>query len=244
MNIWPKLKPVRCSTCNGVDGVQGEPPDGLLRVEAWKFGVLYRCSYCERSWFQSDDRRQIDRIQEHLLPLALHWNATPLSVDETLLHKLAAIGGTTKPSRQYIGVPCSVKTISGEMHDKALVMFSKRPPYFWYQPEMVHWADEIADILPSDFALPLDVRRATLEKQEVRMGFAPVGIVDSQGREYTLSHETNFLNAEGLKGKEVRLSGRQRGWKKRVLPTPVEHYYFVDWFPQCEEWLLASHSRQ
>ncbi len=239
MTIWPKLKPKRmvCSTCS-VDGIHGSPPAVLHWVEVWKFGALYHCSFCGQYWFQTDDRKRVGRIQERLLPLAQHWNRTPLSIDEPLLHKLAAIGGTTRAFYQYIGVPCVVQNTSGEQHDKALVMFSKQPPYFWYQPETVHFADEIQDIHPSTYALPLDVRRATFEKEEISMGFAPVGIVDSQGHEYTLSWAANFLDVHGLKGEESRLSGRQRGWKKRLSPTPVQHYYFVDWFPECEQVLL------
>jgi hypothetical protein len=237
MNIWRKLNPKRavCTTCQGVDGIQGALPSVLQKVESWKFGALYRCSFCGRLWFQSNDGKRIARIQDRLLPLAQHWNVTPLSVDETLLD---AIGGTARPSSQYIGVPCAVKNVSGQLHDKALVMFSKQPPYFWYKPEMVHWADEIVDVRSSAYALPLDVRQATFEKREVKMGFAPVGIVDPKGHEYTLSWESNFLDAQGLKGEEVRLSGRQSGWKKTIPPTPVEHYYFVDWFPRCKRILL------
>lgn len=242
MNLWQKLNPKRvgCTTCQGIDGMQGLPPARLRLVEPWKFGTLYNCSFCGRSWFQTDDKKRIDLIQERLLPLSHYWNQTSLSVDAAHLHKLAHIGGTHNPYYQYIGVPCSVRNASGQRHDKALVMFGRQPPYFWYRPEAVHWAGEIVEVAASPYTLPLEVRRATFEKQEIAMGFATVGIVDPQGCEYTLSCQSYFFDWKGVRGEEIRLSGRQKGWKRTVASVSVEEYYFVDWFSGCEKLLMPS----
>jgi hypothetical protein len=61
-------------------------------------------------------------------------------------------------------------------------------------------------VTPSPFALPLDVRKASAEREEVSMGFAPFGVMDNHGNEYTLGAETNFFDTDGVKGKDIILS--------------------------------------
>jgi hypothetical protein len=150
---------------------------------------------------------------------------------------LTKIGGV-EGSKDCIAIPCAVENISEKQHEKAVVFVSKQPPYFWYEPQIVHWADELAIIKPSLFALPLDVRKASSEKMEVSMGFAPVGVVDKKGTEYTLPCESHFFDSNHIKGEEISLSGREKKWKKTVLPSPAQAFYFVDWFDGCEEILL------
>lgn len=232
----------RCRNCQ-TDGISGSLVGQFREIQpvgAWKFGHLYECSKCGRFWFLDEHRRWLHRIHDTLLPLARHWNQTPLALDAPLLKELADIGGVADFYKGYIAIPCSIENHSGQRFEKAVVLISKQPPYFWYGPQMVHWADEIKAIFPSPFALLLDVRRASAEKREVAMGFAPTGVVDSQGREYTLVCESRFFDADGVKGEEIKLSGRERNWKKRVLPSPAEAFYFVDWFQGCEEMLTPQ----
>jgi hypothetical protein len=219
-----------------MDGVQGsfdEFPQ-LQPVEPWKFGYLYQCSKCRRFWFLHESRHSIRRIQDHLLPLCRHWNTTSLTLDTTNLSALASIGGIANKKRTTLTIPCSVQNVSGRYHEKAVVLVSKQPPYFWYQPTMVHWADEVKAIVPSPFALPSDVRLASAQQEEIAMGFAPTGVRDQNGKEYTLTWESTFFNYRGVKGEEIRLSGRQQKWKKQVLPDPADAYYWVDWFDGCQ----------
>jgi len=233
-----------CRTCK-LDIIEGtllaEFPE-LRPVEPWKFGHLYQCSRCGRRWFLHEHKRRISRIHDDLLILASHWYQHHLSVDEKILNKLANIGGVADYYRDQIAIPCTVNDVSGQLHEKAIVLVSRQPPYFWYKPQMVHWADAISSVAASPFALPLEVRRATMEKRDESMGFAPVGIVDKQGNEYTLTSVSRFFDWHRIRGEEIRLSGRQKKWRKRVVPEPAEAFYFIDWFDQCQE-LLASHPK-
>jgi len=246
MGFWDifKANPARpdCRNCR-TDGISGSLLGQYREIQpvgAWKFGHLYECSRCGRFWFLDEHRRWLHRIHDNLLPLARHWNQTPLTLNALLLEELATIGGVSDYYKDYIAIPCSVENHSGQRFEKAVVLVSKQPPYFWYEPQMVHWADDIKAVSPSPFALPLDVRRASAEKREVSMGFAPTGVVDSQEKEYTLIWQSRFFDVDGVKGEEIRLSGREKNWKKRVLPSPAEAFCFVDWFEGCEELLMPQ----
>lgn len=169
--------------------------------------------------------------------MAHHWNQTPLTLNSSLLSALAKISGT-EDSKDCITIPCAVENISGEYHEKSLVLISRQPPYSWYEPAMVHWANELVNINPSPFALPIDVRKASSQKTEISMGFAPVGVIDKIGVEYTLPCKSCFFDINDVKGEEISLSGRKKKWQRTVLPSPTQAFYFVDWFDGCEEILL------
>jgi hypothetical protein len=238
VDIFKRFKNPRCKNCQA-DFIHGSLVEQfeIYPIEIWKFGHLYQCSRCSCYWFLPEHKQYTQRIHYSLLPLAHHWNQTPLPLNSSTLSVLAKIGGV-EGSKNCISIPCAVKNVSGGCHDKAVVLISKEPPCFWYEPPIVHWADELANINPSPFALPLDVRKASSRKMEVSMGFAPVGIVDRQGIEYTLPCESQFFDSNDVKGEEISLSRRKKKWKKTVLPSPAQVFYFVDWFDDCEEILL------
>ncbi len=192
---------------------------------------------CCCSWFLPEHKQYLQRIHDNLLPLAHYWNQTPLTLNSSLLSALAKIGGV-EGYKDCIAIPCAVENVSGEYHDKSLVLISKQPPYSWYEPPIVHWADELLTINPSPFSLSRNVRKASSQQREISMGFAPVGVVDKKGTEYTLPCESHFFNSNGIKGEEISLSGRENKWKKTVLPSPTQAFYFVDWFDRCEDIFL------
>lgn len=231
-----------CRTCQ-LDSIQGsllvEYPE-LQPVEPWKWGHLYRCSRCGREWFLHDHKVKISRIHDDLRYLAYHWNETRLALGDTILDVLASIGGVMDFYKEAITIPCSIAHVSGQQFEKAVVLMSRYPPTFWFAPGLVHWAGEIASAQPSRFALPLDVRWACETKSEESMGFDPVGIVDPQGKEYTLVSKSIFFDRQGVVGQDIRLSGRQKKWRKKILPEPPEAYFFVDWIDGSANTLLKS----
>lgn len=248
MNIWEKFKAwkQRCRL-READGILGgkavekasEYFPELKAVEPLKFGHLYQCDKCKSFWFLHEHKQKIDRIRPEYMPLVRYWSQNRLSVKESVLEILSNIGGVPDYNKGYISIPCSVNNIAGEWHDKALVLVSKQPPDSWTELQKVHWASEINTISLSPFALPIDVRRASEEKREEAMGFAPVGVIDSKGTEYTLGCTSQFFDHNGIKGEEIRLSGHQKRWKRVVWQKPVQAVYFVDWYDKCDE-LLAQ----
>lgn len=244
MNILGRLRAWyhRCRICE-VDGIAAEGslldqfPE-LKFVELLKFGHLYQCSKCGQSWFLHEHKHWLHRIRNDHLPLVRHRNQKCLTVGDSVLSILASIGGVEDFYEDYIAVPCSVQNMSGQQHEKAMVLVSKQPPFGWHERQKVHWANEVAAVSASPFALPLDVRRASSEKSEEAMGFAPVGVVDKKGTEYTLGHESHFFDRNGIKGEEISLSLRQKKRRNVVWPEPAQVFYFIDWFDGCEELLV------
>jgi hypothetical protein len=246
MNIWAKLKAWnrRCRICE-VDGISGKIIDRfpeLKVVEPLKFGHLYQyqCEKCKQFWFLHEHKQMMDRIRPEYMPLVHYWNQNRLNVKESILRILTNIGGVPDYYRGYISIPCSISNTAGGKHDKALVLVSKQPPYRWPELQKIHWASEIDTISPSSFALPVDVRQASAEKREEAMGFAPVGIIDKKGIEYTLGCESQFFDHNGIRGEEIQLSGRQKKWKKVVWQKPIQEVYFIDWYDRCDELLISN----
>jgi hypothetical protein len=248
MNIWKKLKAwnQRCRTCE-LDGISGKVLDRfpdqfseLKVVEQLKFGHLYQCEKCKQFWFLHEHKQMMDRIRPEYMPLVHYWNQNKLNVKESTLGILSSIGGVPDYYKGYISIPCSIQNTAGERNDKALVLVSKQPPDRWTELQKVHWASEIDTVSLSSFALPIDVRRASAEKREEAMGFAPVGVIDKKGIEYTLECKSQFFDHNSIKGEEIRLSGRQKKWKKVVYQGPVQAVYFVDWYDKCDEQLIPN----
>jgi hypothetical protein len=227
-----------CHQSNGCYGSWLEQFPTLKLIESWKFGYLYQCSKCSDSWFLDEDNF-IKRIPNNLLLLAHKWNHSSLTLSTSMIDSLVKIVGIVNYGKDCITIPCSIRNTSGLQHEKAVTLISKKPPsFFWHEPEIVYWPNEIEFIMPSLFALSLEVRKASSEKKEVSMGFSPVGIVDKQGREYTLPYTSDFFDSNGVKGNDISLSGRVKRWKKTVSPSPAQSFYFVDWFDGCEEIFL------
>jgi hypothetical protein len=225
-----------------VAGIAGSLIDrrpALVRIERLKFGHLYRCSKCARYWFLQESGLWLQRIDDQHLALVERWKR-PLTLDDAALATLAAIGGVRSGYDEWIAVPCAVRDVSGRRHEKSIALVTKQPPGARPERDRVHWADEVAGVSASPFALPLDVRRASAEKREVSMGFAPVGVVDGRGAEYTLTCASDFFDRNGVKGQEIRLSRRTAGWPERIAPEPAQSYFLVDWFDGCEKLLLGS----
>ncbi|MFC1645858.1 hypothetical protein ACFL2Y_01615 [Candidatus Omnitrophota bacterium] len=235
-----------CGRC-GSDGIEGSLIDkfpNLKPISQLKFGHLYKCSKCGTSWFLYEHKRWLDRIREEFLPFVQVWNQGKLTIDVSILNALASIGGVESYYKDYITIPCSVRDASGQCYEKANVFVSKFPPIRWPKTKLIHWSNDLVSVSPSPFALPIAVRRASAEKKEESMGFAPVGIVDKNGTEYTLICQTEFFNKDGIKGEDIKLSGRQGKWKKIVKPKEeTQAVYFVDWFDKCEE-ILCPHQRE
>jgi hypothetical protein len=244
VSVWTRFDAWlhRCRTC-AVAGIAGsflEQLPWLEEVEPLKFGHLVRCAKCGRHWFLQHDRQWLQRVEDGCLPLLQRWNGQALGLDEAALAALAGIGGLEDRYEQCIAVPCSVRDRSGRRHEKSLVLVARQPPIGRQERHRVHGSDEMAAVAASPFALPYEVRRATSEKREQSMGFAPVGVADRSGTEYTLTCTSRFVDRNGIRGRDLHLSGRTRGWRSPISPDPAEAYFFADWFDGCEELLLRG----
>lgn len=236
---------IGCSTCanNGIEGSIIDKFPMLRVVEPMKRGHLYQCQKCYKFWYLHEHKKWLHRIYDSHLELVRYWNKGHFSIEESIKNDLVSIGGVIDYYKDRIFIPCACVEKSGKQILKAVVIISKCPPYNWPSSSLIQWSDQILSISPSQFSLPKEIRASSFSKREESMGFAPLGIKDNTGREYTLGHESLFFDHRGIKGADVLLSGRKRWWKEIVMPKEAEAYYFVDWFEQCEELFIAGISK-
>jgi hypothetical protein len=126
---------------------------------------------------------------------------------------------------------------SGERIDPAVVWITKRPPIDVFTGR-IRLYQNIGAVEPSRFALPMDVRRATVLAQEIRMGFSPTRVVATTGRPFVLHWATSLLYQDGVTGSEIRLSPKPFRMDESVTVAEADFthatYFFADWFKGAE----------
>ena len=175
-------------------------------------GVLYACRDCGQPWYLDADGAAMNRVAPAREALLAAWDAQPLPVAPDHLSALSAIGATHP--RYWLGgqgvlaIPCAVTLTGGERLDPALVWLTRRPPLDAF-PACVRLWQGVAAVEPTRYALPFDVRQATVSAPEVRMGWAPTRVEAPDGRAYALDWATALFGQDGLVGDQLRLSRRR-----------------------------------
>jgi len=170
-------------------------------------------------------------VAEDRVPLILRWNEREIWLAPELVGKLDAIGRTPPDSfgngRDYSQTPCSVLTKAGERLDLAVVSLQQHAPF--EADRNYRLGLEIADVYPSPYALPLSVRVATAAAREAGQGFAPTPIEMTDGKQFVLNWQPDFVAVDGYRGKDARLLGRQPEWtlQPQVISKPDQIVYFI-----------------
>lgn len=199
-----------------------------------RWGALYRCKTCNKSWYLDGDAEFMNFVEEDRLPLIKQWNEHQIYLSleqDATLDKI----GRTPPDHYGNGAnfhetPCTVITKSGERVDLAIISRQKHPPFEdWRQYRL---ASEIDEIFPSPFALPLAVRMATSVADEIRMGFAPTLVEMPNGNSVVLNWRHNFIVRSDCNAGDVVLSQRRINMdtSPEIYSSPKNIIYFVaDW---------------
>jgi hypothetical protein len=195
-------------------------------------GTLYRCKACGRSWYLDGTTDMMSLVPEDRVSLILAWNEHAICLSKGIVAKLDGIGRTPPDKygngRQYREIPCGVITSSGERVDPAIVSFQTHAPFEpWRHCRL---GSEISEVYPSPYALPLPVRIATSEADEIRMGFAPTVIEMPDERFLILNWRPNFLVKDGFRAEEARVSRRRLGSGEapEIVSAPAKEVtYFI-----------------
>jgi hypothetical protein len=216
--------------------------DHLKPVKSLKFGHLYACQLCGLNWVLDSGRYAMTRVPDDRRDIFNQWNETPLPIEREQLRVLDAIGGTAAKywmgRDRIIAIPCAISTASGERIDPALVWVTERPPIDGFTRHFRLYQN-IGSVEPSRFALPMDVRRATVLAQEVRMGFSPTRVVTTRGTPLVLHWATSLVCQDGVTGSEVRLSAKPFRLEEPITLAEADSahatYLFADWFEGAEQ---------
>lgn len=182
----------------------------LASFEPWqdlRYGSLFRCRACARPWHLDGAGEMMTIVPEGRLDLILEWSRAEIILPANVLGTLGEIGPTPPDhygnGREYAETPCGVVTRRGERIDAAIVSIQRDAPVEEWRPSRL--ASELADAYPSPYALPLDVRLASTQADEVRMGYAPSFIELPDGKRFTLNWSTNFLDEPGYRAADARV---------------------------------------
>jgi len=181
------------------------------------------------------------RVTEDRLPILEKWNSKryTLSIDQLMiLYKIKKTRIDTYGNRsEFIEFPCSVITKSDAHYAKSIITITNMPPIY-KNPSYVLFPDEIKNIMPSPYSLPIAVRKATAMAQEAGMGFFPTMVQSQSGKKFILNGICNFFEYREIKGENIKLlSSGYKPHEKQAEYYPAKeddvYYFYVDfswWF--------------
>lgn len=179
---------------------------------------IYQCSKCQTKYFQTDSMFQSDkfynRIFDGQLELLQRWTDSDLTINSDFQNTLDQIGTSQNWNSEKV-IPCSVQFKDGTSTDFAILKISNDPPlgadYDFYKS--VHFIDEVEQVKPSEFALSMEIRKATETAEERRMGFYPTVTTTGNLKKVVLNGFEVLFAQDGIKGSDLTLSNVQ--WDHR-----------------------------
>lgn len=197
-----------------------------------RFGTLFRCKVCGSPWYLSgDDPQMMSNVPRERIPLINQWNERPVVLSDEQVAILRKIGRTPSDvygnRREFHETPCAIKTRQGEEIQMAIVSMQRHAPFeYWRNCRL---ATDIAQISPSPFALPLAVRKATSQADEIRMGFAPTLVDLPGGKSIILNWAQNFFQRDGCDTSAIKVSSKEfdMGALPEIYSGPDSVIYFV-----------------
>jgi hypothetical protein len=171
-------------------------------------------------------------VDAERLELVLAWDRASITLSPDVSSKLEEIG-PTPPDVYGNGAerrvtPCAVETSSGEVFELAMICVQPDAPV---QAHLnFRLGSDIARVTESSFTLPLDVRRASSQAHEMRMGFYPSLIQMPDGRKFVINGMTSFLSVDGYSAKDARTASGsyfQEQPPPSFVETPKTIVYFI-----------------
>lgn len=196
-----------------------------------RWGTLYQCRACNQPWYLVDDPQFMHFVPRRNLPVIAQWDKEPIILAPEHLAVLRRIGRTPSDQygngRQFHETPCAVKTKQGEDIEMAIVSMQRHAPFEEYRNYRL--ASDIAEVYPSPFALPLDVRAATSRADEIAMGFAPTLVDLPTGESIIFNWTENFYKRAGCDTGAIVVSKTEvnRGDQHEVFQGQNGVVYFV-----------------
>lgn len=174
---------------------------------------IYQCQDCQTVfWLEQYEHlpwgpeyEVYHRLPSNGLSIIAEWNRKDLQPRAEFVRMAKEIG--LDKWGNGISVPCKIKTIDNEEYDFAKVVFSNEIPvhiYYFLPRVRLFFIDEILEIMPSDYALPYQVR---VSKEIELASYVPVRILEApDNRKFVIDNYLGFLEFENLKGKDMKLS--------------------------------------
>jgi hypothetical protein len=219
----------------------------LLVRKILRRGSLYECPQCKQAWYLDAAQEMMTVVSPKKIHSLEQWGSAPQLLPESLWLKAKKIGAT--PAHRlandphYAEIPCRIQVRQGKTIDRCLLIFSPQPPLA-PDPEKLFEVGEVAELEPSDFTLPLPVRRACCLSSESKPGEAATLARTADKKYFRLNWSVNFFDENGIPGKDLVLA--EQPVQGRASRTPLINEDLgrittvrVDWSPRVGE-LLGS----
>lgn len=212
----------------------GCPACGSHKPLVWqrdlRIGHIYTCPRCDKAWYLWSERPFRQPLDPAAMPLVEEWNAAPVMLDEAMRAILKEIGASpTHPTPRNRETPCAVTTVANEHFSCAILRQQNYAPC-WVSGKKWRLATEIAELGPSPFALPLDVRTSTFHAPEIQKNYNPTLIEMPDGQFFSGEGPEVFMVHPAYDATTARIADRQElppGKTADYIPLPEEIVYFV-----------------
>lgn len=213
-------------------------------VSNLRVGQLFRCPSCEQHWYLNGNKTFMTLVPADRLQSVEEWNSKTLQFSDEDLLRMKEIGATPPDlygnGKGVIEIPCEVTDKQGNTYKQAFIRFQSNPPIdFWRD----RWrlSDEIESFRASEYCLNQDVRLATSQAEEMKMGFCPTRVQDKSGNQYVVNWTQDFVDCDGLKGKDIILSTvESKEWPPRLDAAWSEIEYFIADYSRDLEFLYIG----
>ncbi|MGL1887963.1 MAG: hypothetical protein OCD76_15720 [Reichenbachiella sp.] len=219
MGWFTKKKKDGCPACKeknitgfGTDLLESKYNSTIeLTTEFPEIGI-YECSKCFTKFNLSEGF--YNKILDSQLENLDGWINSDLKIPSELLTELESIGFSMDWNGEQMA-PCKVTTKSGTVIESGILLVTNKPPleegYNSYKE--ILFVSEISKVEPSNYGLPLNIRKATETAEELRMGFYPVVTLTPNNKKMVLNGFEMLLSQDGFNGSELTLA--DESWNHR-----------------------------
>jgi len=214
----------------------------IVPLRSLKFGYLHRCPINKQYWYCDDDGLFMYRVEPDKEEFLFSWNEMALVLSENQRVALAEIGGTLEniygSGKDEVRIPCATISDSGETIDPCMVLVTKHPPIDRVE-NRIELDLKGRVFVPSEYALPKNVRLATLRAEEIRMGYAPTRVQSKAGDPYILNWRPSFFRFGSIKGIDINLAEDKFDLYGSVPIVDEDFLWittlYVDWYEDFRE---------
>jgi len=226
-NKWRNM----CRSCE-VDGIDNSligHYNNINAISKIKTVIEYKCDKCETLWVLADNAQSISKVVRN--ELYAKWKSQSWIPTISQMEILNQIIGAPDYYEKDVYFPCKIRLPNGLRVQKAILIATTGDCFGKFPIDQnVTILDDSHGISPSDYALPANVRAATMVAREKSMGYAPVNVKDTSGNRYTLSSQMHFFEKNGVRGPDVILDDSPYHGKNIVHPDWAEMYLICDMF--------------
>jgi len=165
----------RCRSCevDGIDKFLIGNFKNINEISKVKTVIEYKCDICKTLWVLADNAQFISKVVRN--ELYAKWKSQSWFPTSSQMEILNQIIGAFDYYEKNVYFPCKIKLPNGLWVQKAILIATTGDCFGRFPIDQnVTILDDSHGISQSDYALPANIRAATMVAREKSMGYAPV----------------------------------------------------------------------